>query len=210
MNKNTVAVAEAAAKVKPDVRIFTVRRTQVVLDSDLSSLYGVTTSQFNRAIKRHGDRFPNDFSFVLTRQEFGDLICQTGTSSSHGGRRKLPRVFTEHGALMAATVLNSPRAVQMRLFVVRTFLRMRRELLSRVAMEKRLTFIERNLVEHDSALRDLYRQIRPLLLPLPDPPRRRIGFDTDKGGGGNEGRERNVRERARNRGLARGRAYRVS
>jgi hypothetical protein len=106
-------------------------------------------------------------------------------------------VFTEHGALMAATVLNSPRAVHMSLFVVRTFLRMRQEFLSRVAMEKRLSFIEKNLIEHDSALRDLYRQIRPLLLPPSDPPRRRIGFDIDTGTGGGDGPKGKLRGRAR-------------
>ncbi len=87
MNQNTVAAAEVTAKAKPDVRIFTVRGIHVVLDSDLASLYGVTTGNFNKAVGRNMDRFPGYFSFVLTGKEFENLIFQFGISSSHGGRR---------------------------------------------------------------------------------------------------------------------------
>jgi hypothetical protein len=86
-------------------RIFAFRGGSVMLDSDLAILYGVETGQFNRAILRNAQRFPADFAFQLTRQEFTNLKCQFGTSSLHGGRRKLPWVFTEHGAIMAATIL---------------------------------------------------------------------------------------------------------
>jgi phage regulator Rha-like protein len=169
-------MTESRSRVKQLLRIFHIRKHQVILDSDLAALYGATTSHFNRAIKRNEDRFPGDFSFVLTKQEFDDLMCQIGTSSSHGGRRKPIRVFTEHGAIMAANVLNSRHAVRMSVYVVRAFVRMREELLSRSNMEKRLTQIEKTLVGHDVALHDLYQKIRPLLLPPSDPPRRRIGF----------------------------------
>jgi len=87
-------------------RIFAIRGESVVLDSDLAVLYGVTTGNFNKAVLRNVSRFPTAFSFVLTRKEFAYLMFQIGTSSSHGGRRTLPRVFTEHGAIMAATILN--------------------------------------------------------------------------------------------------------
>jgi hypothetical protein len=102
-------------------RIFTVRGMPVMLDSDLAALYEVTTGNFNKAVSRNAARFPKEFSFVLNREELGNLIFQIGTSRGHGGRRKPPRVFTEHGAIMAATILNSERAVAMSVYVVRAF-----------------------------------------------------------------------------------------
>lgn len=158
------------------LRIFRVRGQAVVLDSDLAAIYGVKTSNFNKALRRNRDRFPEDFCFKLDTQEFADLKFQFGTSSSHGGRRKLPWVFTEHGAIMAATILNSPRAVAMSVYVVRAFVQLRNELLANTTLEKRLAHIEKTLMSHDAALRDIYEKIRPLLLPPPEPPKRRIGF----------------------------------
>lgn len=159
-----------------ELRLFTVRGQTVVLDADLAALYGVTTGNFNKAVARNLGRFPEDFTFVLNRAEFRALIFQIGTSKGRGGRRKLPRMFTEHGAIMAATVLNSPRAAAMSVYVVRAFVRMREELLGRANLEKRLAEIERTLVGHDTALRDLYLKIKPLLLPPPPKPERAIGF----------------------------------
>ena len=105
-------------------RIFSVRGLRVLLDSELAAMYGVATMRFNEAVRRNEARFPADFSFHLTEQEVRDLISQSAISSlkrgSHGGRRKPPRVFTEHGAIMAAMVLNSPRAVQMSVYVADT------------------------------------------------------------------------------------------
>ena len=161
-------------------RIFTVRDEPVVLDSDLAQLYGVETKQFNRAIKRNAVRFPRDFAFRLTAKEFDNLRYQFGTSSLHGGRRYLPLVFTEHGAIMAASVLNSERAVAMSVYVVRAFVRMRREMLADTRLEKRLAVIEKTLIGQDAALRDLYQKIRPLLLPPPDKPKGRIGFHREE------------------------------
>lgn len=164
----------AAEAIEP--RIFEVRGERVILDFDLARIYGVVTGQLNRAVLRNHERFPADFSFVLTREEFDGLMCQIGISSSRGGRRKPVRAFTEHGAMMAASVLSSGRAVKMSVYVVRAFVHMRRELGVRSELERRLLHVEKVLLEHDSALRDIYRQIRPLLLPPPDPPRRRLGF----------------------------------
>ncbi len=113
---------------------------------------------------------------MLTRKEFADLIFQIGTSKGRGGRRKLPRVFTEHGAIMAATLLNSPQAIAMSVYVVRAFVKMRRELLADATLEGRLNEIDKTLLTHDAALRDLYQKLRPLLLPPPEKPERRIGF----------------------------------
>src|SRR5436189_2625439 len=109
-----------------DELIREVRGQKVMLDFDLARVYGVETKSLNRAVKRNSDRFPKDFMFQLSRREWENLRYQIGTSSSgHGGRRRPPYVFTEHGAIMAANVLNSARAIQMAVFVVRAFLKMR-------------------------------------------------------------------------------------
>lgn len=157
--------------------ILTFRGQKVILDRDLAAIYGVPTFRFNEAVKRNRKRFPGDFAFQLTRQEFTHLKSQNAISSSgHGGVRKLPWVFTEHGAVMAANILRSERAIQMSMFVVRAFIKMREQLLNRTELEKRLSEIEKVLLSHDAALRDLYQKIKPLLLPPPDTPSRQIGF----------------------------------
>lgn len=157
-------------------RIFAVRGESVMLDSDLAILYRVETKVFNQAIKRNVHRFPSDFAFRLQREEFAILRSQIVTSSSPGGRRYQPWVFTEHEAIMAATILSSERAVAMSVYVVRAFVKMRRELLADATLEARLQKIEKTLLSHDSALRDVIQKLRPLLLPPPDPPKPRIGF----------------------------------
>lgn len=179
--------------------IHSIRGCRVMLDRDLARLYGVQTVRFNQAIKRNADRFPPDFRFQLTREEYAHLISQIVISSPevaeseadapmssqstmtslkrHGGLRKMPWAFTEHGALMAATVLNSPRAVQMSLFVVRAFVQMREELLAHATVFKRLSEIDKKLVTHDVILRDVYEKLRPLLNP-PPPRRKEMGFHT--------------------------------
>ncbi len=171
-------MTEPPVSVIDNLRIFDVRGHAVVLDSHLAAIYGVSTSNFNKAIQRNRQRFPADFCFQLNVQEFADLKFQFGTSSSHGGRRKIPWVLTEHGAIMAATVLNSPRAVAMSVYVVRAFVRLRNEFLANTTLEKRLAHIEKTLIAHDGALRDIYEKLRPLLLPPPEKPKRRIGFHT--------------------------------
>lgn len=159
-------------------RIYQIRNEPVLLDSDLALLYGVATGAFNRAMKRNTARFADDFAFQLTASEWKSLRCQIGTLKVGRGRHRkyLPWVFTEHGAIMAATILNSPRAVAMSVYVVRAFVKLRRELLADATLEKRLATIEKTLLGHNAALRDLYQKIRPLLLPPPQQPRRRIGF----------------------------------
>jgi len=166
-----------------------------MLDADLAELHGVPTKAFNQAVKRNADRFPEDFIFQLNAQEWRNLKSQIVTSSLevpqkedvipsgsriltafHGGRRKLPFAFTEHGAIMAATVLKSPKAVAMSVFVVRAFMRMREQLAANAAILKRLAEIDKTLLEHDSSLRDLWDELQPLLQPPPDPPKRQIGF----------------------------------
>jgi len=173
--------------------IFTIRGNRVVLDTDLARLYGATTKAFNQAFKRNQHRFPADFAFQLTLTDLENLRSQFVTSSSqasdspeddwsplvtssHGGRRYLPWAFTEHGALMAANILRSERAVQMSVFVVRAFIRLREEVSANTAVVARLAQIDRKLLQHDVALLDLYQKLEPLLRPLADPPKRRIGF----------------------------------
>jgi len=184
--------------------IFTIRGQRVMLDADLAAIYGVQTRRLNEQVRRNAERFPGDFMFQLTRQETSDLKSQIATSSpkdirsqlandsGHGGRRKLPYVFTEHGAIMAANVLNSPEAIQMSVFVVRAFIKMREALISRSELERRLLQIENILLSHDESIRELYDKIRPLLLPPPDRPRKKIGFEVKESAGryGKEGRRK--------------------
>jgi hypothetical protein len=164
-------------KLQAKIPIHSIREESVILDSDLAKLYGVETGAFNQAVARNLKRFPKDFSFVLNRQEFAALISQSVISKpARGGRTKPPRVFTEHGALMAATLLNSKRAVAMSIYVIRAFVQMRQTLLSNQTIFKRLAEIDKELLLHDTALRDVYQKLLPLLQPPPDPPRPRIGF----------------------------------
>jgi len=182
--------------------IFNISNQKVVLDTDLAELYGVPTRVFNQAVKRNEDRFPDDFHFQLTAFEWENLKLQIVISSlekysgkdpvsnwsqiatnSHGGRRKLPHAFTEHGAIMAAMVLNSPDAVTMSVYVVRAFMQMREQLVANSLILKRLAEIDKTLLQHDSALRTIWTKLQPLLAPSPEPPeppRRRIGFNASK------------------------------
>jgi hypothetical protein len=158
---------DALSNEQLEPSIFTIRGHRVVLDSDLARIYGVTTKAFIQAFKRNHHRFPSDFSFQITAAEFADLRSQFVTSSSqaidslghnsshfamssHGGRRHLPWAFTEHGALMAANILRSPRV-----FVVRAFIRLREEVATNTAVLARLAEIDRKLLQHDVALLDL-------------------------------------------------------
>jgi hypothetical protein len=175
--------------------ILTLRGQKIILDADLAEIYGVETRALNQAVKRNQDRFPDDFLFELTRDEIL-RISQTVTSGTagtpaslksqivisnpgRGGRRSLPLAFTEHGALMAANVLNSTEAVEMSVFVIRAFMRAREHLSANSAILKRLAEIDKTLLQHDSALRDVYRKLLPMLQPPPEPPKRRIGFNRD-------------------------------
>ncbi len=173
-------------------RIFVLREQKVLLDSDLAALYGVGTRRLNEQVRRNRERFPKDFIFALTREEFTDLKSQFATSNStgtgHGGRRKLPLAFTEHGAIMAATVLSSPRAVEVSVHVVRAFVQLRELSLSHRDLAKRLTALEEETealnMNHDTfsrntraQLKQVFDALRALMTP-PDPPKRPIGFVT--------------------------------
>ena len=188
-------------KPKPPIEslILNLRGQKVILDADLAELYDVPTKVFNQAVKRNTDRFPEDFMFQLTALEWSNLKSQIATSSlevpqKEGSApnwsqivtapkrniRHRPRAFTEHGAIMAATILNSPEAVAMSVFVVRAFMQMREQLAANAAILKRLAEIDKSLLEHDSALRSIWSKLQPLLAPPPEPPKRRMGFNRDK------------------------------
>src|SRR5207245_6637565 len=165
--------------------IYSLRGQRVMLDSDLAAIYGVTTRRLNEQLRRNRSRFPDDFAFQLTAEESRNLKSQIATSSlrsqfvtssSHGGKRKLPWVFTEHGALMLASVLNSQIAVQASVRVVRAFVRLREMVTANVQLAAKLEQLERRLDSHDEAIVELFAALKRLL-ESPEPSRRReIGF----------------------------------
>jgi hypothetical protein len=165
--------------------IHLIRGHRVMLDSDLAMIYGVTAKRLNEQLKRNRLRFPPDFAFQLTVQEFRNLKSQIATSSlrsqfvtssSHGGKRKLPWVFTEHGALMLASVLNSAIAVQASVRVVRAFVRLREMVAANAQLAAKLKELERRFDSHDEAIANLFAALKQLLEPTDAPKRREIGF----------------------------------
>jgi len=164
-----------------DALIQSIRGVRIILDTDLARLYGVETRALNQAVKRNHARFPDEFVFQLTDAEAGEALrlrSQTVILDAGRGRHRKypPYAFTEHGALMASTVLNSPRAVAMSVYIIRAFVKMREENAANAAILKRLTEIDKALLIHDSALRDIYQKLRPLLEPPPAPAKPPIGF----------------------------------
>jgi predicted amino acid-binding ACT domain protein len=194
--------------VRVESLIVTVRGQKVILDSDLAALYGVRTKRLNEQVRRNVERFPDDFAFQLTSDEFARLRSQFATSKAgpvrsqsitasegdaglrsrsvtpdgRGGRRYRPYAFTEHGAIMAANVLNSPQAVRMSVFVVRAFIKMREALAQNRALAEKLAELERKLTErldvHEEAILRILGEIKKLMAPPPPPvtPRTSMGF----------------------------------
>jgi hypothetical protein len=160
--------------------ILVLRGQKVLLDAELAALYGVTTKRLNEQVKRNAERFPEDFLFRLRSDEVEALNRShfaTG-SQKHRDPRFPPYAFTEHGAIMAATVLNSPRAVEMSVYVVRAFVRLRELLASNTALARKLDELERKYQYHDDAIKAILSAIRELMNP-PQPKRRPIGFTAD-------------------------------
>jgi hypothetical protein len=186
--------------------ILTVRGQKIILDSDLARLYGAPTFRLNEAFKRNRKRFPEDFAFQLTAQEAAALrrkqsevtiseedmamssqIAMTSNQSQNvtGLTRKRPIssrpwAFTEHGALMVANILRTDRAIEMSVFVIRAFVRMREQIAGNAAILKRLAEIDKSLLEHDQALAVIWSKLEPLLAPPPEPKKRQIGFKQDE------------------------------
>lgn len=174
-----MARSKALAPVDITRSILILRGYRVILDADLAAIYSVSTGRLNEAVKRNAERFPEDFMFRLSAKEHAALISQIATSKpGRGGRRKLPWAFTEHGAIQAANVLNSPRAIAMGVYVVRAFVRLRELLASNTALARKLDELERKYKHHDDAITAILSAIRELTNP-PPPKRRPIGFTAD-------------------------------
>ncbi len=158
-------------------RILIIRGCRVLLDSDLASFYGVQTFRLNEAVKRNANRFPCDFLFQLTSEEVASNSSQFAMSARrHRGRIYRPFAFTEHGALMAATVLNSPRAVQMSLVVIRAFAALRKLVLDHKALAEKLAELDSRVGIHDEQLTEIIEAIRQLAAPADPEHDRKIGF----------------------------------
>jgi ORF6N domain len=159
--------------------IHVIRGQRVMLDFDLAKLYGVQTMRLNEQVRRNRDRFPDDFAFQLTEQEFTNLISQFAISSSgHGGRRKLPWAFTEHGVAMLSSVLRSSTAVRVNIEIVRAFVRLRRLLATPGELVEQLRQLADTVQLHDRQIKTISRILQKMMEPLPEPPRpaHRIGF----------------------------------
>jgi hypothetical protein len=172
--ESTMSASRKIANVES--AIYLIRGQRVMLDSDLAEIYAVTTRQLNQQLKRNRKRFPQDFAFQLSSLEFKRLMSQIVTSKTgRGGRRKRPWVFTEHGAIMLAAVLNSDIAVQASVRVVRAFVRLREMVAANAQLAAKLEELERRLDSHDEAIVDLFAALKRLLEPEAKP-KREIGF----------------------------------
>ena len=206
MSSPSSPLTTPAAVESISLSIATLRGQRVILDSDLAALYGVETKRFNEAVKRNAARFPADFMFQLDADEWEALRSQFATSNAgRGGRRYFPYAFTEHGAMMAAMVLNSARAVEVSVYVVRAFVRLREAAVLHKDLAERLASLEEKTehlaTQHEvfsrntrNQLRQVFDALRELTLP-PDPPKRPIGFVTpddtkDKPKGSTAGRSK--------------------
>jgi hypothetical protein len=163
----------------PGLVIFTVRQHKVILDSDLAKLYGVPTKRLNEQVKRNADRFPEEFMFTLTPQEAEEVLrsrSQSATLKRGHNLKYLPRVFTEHGALMAANMLNTPQAVTVSVAVVKAFLKLRHFALSIDELARKVDALERGFRQHGQEFKTVFAALRELMTPPPEPPRKKIGF----------------------------------
>ena len=147
-----------------------------MLDTDLAELYQVETKALNRAVQRNPDRFPEDFMFQLTSKEVANLRCQTGTSSSHGGRRYSPYVFTQEGIAMLSSVLNSSRAVQVNVAIMRAFVRLREVMATHKELAEKITQLERKFSKHDTEIQVVFNTLKKLITPPETSHRRKIGY----------------------------------
>lgn len=159
-------------------RIYLIRGKKVMIDSDLAELYGVPTFRLNEAVKRNRRRFPEDFMFQLTKEETESLTSQIAMSKAgRGGRRTRPYVFTEQGVAMLSSVLNSERAIEVNVAIMRAFVKLREMLESNEELNRKFAALERKLATHDKYFRVVFEELRKLIA-APEKPRRRIGFTT--------------------------------
>lgn len=171
------AAAQAVIPAAIERRIHTIRDHRVMLDADLAALYQVETFNLNKAVKRNLDRFPEDFMFQLTKEEWDALTFQTGISNAgRGGRRTAPFAFTEQGVAMLSSVLNSRRAVQVNIMIVRTFVKLREIMGTHKELAHQVEALERKYQHHDEELKVVFNAIKKLLAPPAAQPKKRIGF----------------------------------
>jgi phage regulator Rha-like protein len=182
-------MAERKTIERVESAIHLIRGQRVMLDSDLAQIYEVSTKRLNQQLKRNRNRFPEDFAFQLTANELVSLRSQIVTSKTRGGRRYLPWVFTEHGSLMLASVLNSEVAIQVSVRVVRAFVRLREMVAANAPLASKLKDLERRLDSHDETIVDLFAALKRLLEPE-EKTKREIGFHV---------RERGARYRTKKR-----------
>lgn len=156
-------------------KILLIRNQKVMLDSDLAKLYNVTTKRLNEQVKRNNKRFPADFIFQLTKDESASLRSQIATSKGKGGRRYLPIAFTELGVAMLSSVLNSDRAIEINIIIMRAFVKLREIISTSQKVEEKLKEIEARLDEHDDQILNIMEAINQMLAP-PEKPKTKIGF----------------------------------
>jgi len=162
---------------KIEERILLIRGQRVMLDADLAGLYGVSTKRLNEQVRRNKGRFPEDFMFQLTTNEKAEVVANCDHLARLRFSAVLPNAFTEHGAIMVASVLNTQRAIQVSVFVVRAFVKLREMLSTHKELAHKLAALERKLQNHDESIRSLVAAIRQLMAPPePEPPKKRIGF----------------------------------
>ena len=160
--------------------ILTIRGHKVILDADLSKLYGVSTKRLNEQVRRNRDRFPEDFMYQLTSEEKNEVVSICDHLSNLKFSPALPLAFTEHGAIMAASVLKTPRAIEASIFVVRAFIRLREILATHKQLARKLKELEARLGEHDEQIKVIFEAIHQLMTP-PDKAQKKISFEVSEG-----------------------------
>lgn len=161
---------------KIERRILLIRDEKVIVDADLAGFYGVQTKRLNEQVKRNKERFPADFMFQLSADEKQEVVANCDHLSKLKYSKTLPYAFTEHGTIMAASILNSHRAIEISVFIVRAFVKLRRVISENEALARKIVQIENHLADHDEQIIELIRAIKQLLKPEPPPKKRRIGY----------------------------------
>jgi hypothetical protein len=166
---------------KIENRILMIRGEKIIIDADLAEFYGVPTKRLNEQVKRNKARFPEDFMFQLTPEEKLDLVAKCDHLARLKYSKTEPFAFTEHGAIMAASVLNSSRATETSIYIVRAFVKLRVMIAEHKELARKIARIERHLAEHDEQIIALISAIKEFIQPEPVPQKRRIGFKVDEG-----------------------------
>ncbi len=161
---------------KIENRIFLIRGEKVIIDADLAEFYGVPTKRLNEQVKRNKDRFPDDFMFQLSPDEKAEVVANCDHLENLKYSKALPYAFTEHGAIMAAGVLNTSRAIEISVFIVRALVKVRQMVAGHKDLQRKIAQIEMRLTDHDEQIIELVNLIKQLLNPEPPPKKRRIGY----------------------------------